>query len=476
MMSIARTVMVADDDPEILAFLSLHLRSWNFRVQTASSKGELLEALHRQPFSALLLDLQFGEHDGIEVLTQLFQQGLKQQTVFLTGCGTIERAVQAIKVGAVDFLTKPADLLRLRQLLEHIVSDTSRNNNRPKHNSKAGPVSSESSIIGQSDAIDRLRQLIADVARTDAKALILGETGTGKELVARELHQLGHRAKGPFVPVNMAALPDTLAESVMFGHRKGAFTGADTDQVGCCEAANRGTLFLDEIGEMPLPLQAKLLRFLQGNSFQRIGCVDTISVDVRVVAATNLTPEQMLEGGRLREDLYYRLNVIPIQVPALRERDGDAVLLAQHFLANRPKTVGWRELTFSDEALELLSTYRWPGNVRELEGLIERLAVTAKGPTITAKDLPPSIHGSGRHDATPAHHASFDVRAKTGETLTPMETLQKQAIIDALEKSQGNVVHASKLLGVGQATMYRKIKRYGLTLPSVSARSMQLHG
>jgi two-component system, NtrC family, response regulator HydG len=465
----ARTVIVADDDPEILALLSLHLKSWNFRVQTASSKGELLETLAKQSFSALILDLQFGDHDGIEVLTQLFQQGIKQQTIFLTGCGTIERAVQAIKVGAVDFLTKPADLLRLRQLLEHIVSNPNRERGRSKPSTTSNASTGTSSIIGKSEAICQLRQLIEDVAQTDAKALILGETGTGKELVARELHQLGRRSAGPYVPVNMAALPDTLAESVMFGHRKGAFTGAETDQIGCCEAAHKGTLFLDEIGEMPLPLQAKLLRFLQGNNFQRIGSVETISVDVRVLAATNLTPQQMLEGGKLREDLYYRLNVIPIQVPPLRERAGDASLLAQHFLASQVAERGSRELQFATETLSVLEKYRWPGNVRELEGLVERLSITTKGNVITPADLPD--HFSKGQSTCFRIQTDFETPRQANTPMTPMESLQMQAITDALERASGNVVVASKILGVGQATMYRKIKRYGLTLPSVSART-----
>jgi len=472
MVGMARTIIVADDDPDILSLLSLHLQGWGFRVSTVNCKGELLEALRQQKYSVLILDLQFGEHDGIEVLIQLAQQGIKQKTIFLTGCGTIERAVQAIKVGAIDFLTKPADLFRLRQLLEHMVSDGSREKKQSKRVLADLSESSGSSILGESPAIRQLRQLIVDVSRTDAKVFILGETGSGKELVARDLHRLGHRSNGPFVPVNMAALPETLAESVMFGHRKGAFTGADADQVGCCEAADKGTLFLDEIGEMPLPLQAKLLRFLQGYSFQRIGSVDSISVDVRIVAATNLTPQQML-GGKLREDLYYRLNVIPIQVPPLREREGDASLLAKHFLKCRPERVGWRELEFADQTLEVFDSYRWPGNVRELEGLVERLVVTARGDTIMPFDLPPNMTKSdnGLSQMFTGHVKEFDRTQNVGSSMTQMELLQKNAVAEALERASGNVVLASKILGVGQATMYRKIKRFGLTLPSVVARS-----
>jgi two-component system, NtrC family, response regulator HydG len=222
---------------------------------------------------------------------------------------------------------------------------------------------------------------------------------------------------------------------------------------------------------MPLPLQAKLLRFLQGNSFQRIGSVETISVDVRIIAATNLTPEQMLEGGKVREDLYYRLNVIPIQVPPLRDRIGDASLLAKHFLSLRATGPGMRELEFAPETLEFFDRYRWPGNVRELEGLIERLVVTTKGAVVTPADLPGHM---GKSSVTLRSGEDFDSPRSTSSSMTPMEVLQKQAIADALERASGNVVVASKMLGVGQATMYRKIKRYGLTLPSVSARATNL--
>lgn len=470
-MSLPRTVIVADDDPDLLALLSLHLKSWSFRVRAISSKGELLEALHQKTFAVLILDLQFGDHDGIEVLTQIYQQNIKQQTVFLTGCGTIDRAVQAIKVGAFDFLTKPVDLLRLRQLLEHIVDHgvqgrTAAVVDSPTHSQK-------SSILGDSPAIKRLRQLIEDVAKSDAKSLILGETGTGKELVARELHRLGHRCRGPFVPVSTAALPDTLAESVLFGHRKGAFTGADSDQIGCCEAADKGTLFLDEIGEMPLMLQAKLLRFLQGNSFQRIGSAETISVDVRIVAATNLTPKQMLDGGKLREDLYYRLNVIPIEVPPLRERDGDAALIASHLLESRRGCLGWRELRFSENVLEVFERYAWPGNVRQVEGIVERLAVTCRKEVIEVEHLPSEMHVScdetGRSASAMKPFLS-ERSSLSPEKLMPMERLQKTAIQEALHKVEGNVVLAANLLGVGQATVYRKMKRFGITLPSERTR------
>ncbi len=471
-MTIARTVVVADDDADVLALLSFHLRQWGFRVQTAANKGELLEAFRCQAHSALILDLQFGDHDGIEILTQLSQQGVQTQTVFLTGCGTIDHAVQAIKLGAIDFLTKPPDLLRLRQLLEHIVGAGTRDKKRTKPEGERDLIGDESAIIGDSDAVRRLRSLIADVAKTDAKALILGETGTGKELVARELHRCGRRAAGPFLPVNMAALPETLAEGVLFGHRKGAFTGADADQVGCCEAAHNGTLFLDEIGEMPLLLQAKLLRFLQGNSFQRLGSVETISVDVRVLAATNLTSQQLLEGGRLREDLYYRLNVVPIEVPPLRERTGDASLLAQRFLDNRRESIGGRVMSFAAETLAAIDDYHWPGNIRQLEGLIERLTITCRSEIIGVTDLPPEMNRSG---ISQPNNSVSPVDAKPlpkPETspLMPMERLQKQAIQEALDQVGGNVVMAANLLGVGQATVYRKMKRFGIVLPSVQAR------
>ena len=312
-------------------------------------------------------------------------------------------------------------------------------------------------IIGSSSAIAKLREAISRVGSTDASVLILGETGTGKELVASSVHALSARLKNVFLPVNMAALPPTLAESVLFGHVKGAFTGAVVDQKGWCELADRGTLFLDEITEMEMQLQAKLLRFLQEGTFQRVGSGSTQWVDVRVIAATNADPALAINAGKLRIDLYYRLNVVPIHVPSLRERTEDIPELVDWFLAQMRRKYPDSCTRISHEAVSMLQYYRWPGNVRELENLIERLTVFSPGSVIQVNDLPAEIVSNSVTGET------LPVPSSQG-ALRPIDRMEFVAINDALRKTNGNVLLTARLLGIGQATVYRKIKRYGIAL------------
>jgi DNA-binding NtrC family response regulator len=315
-------------------------------------------------------------------------------------------------------------------------------------------------MIGDSAAMEHVRHLIGAVAETDAKVLILGETGTGKELVARAIHEQSRRIAHPFVPVNMAALPRDLAESLLFGHEKGAFSGADAARKGCCETADKGTLFLDEIGEMDLYLQAKLLRFLQDGTVHRVGSSRPCPVDARVVAATNRSSEELVSDGRLREDLYYRLNVFPIVVPPLRQRREDIPLLAERFLRRVAERTGRGVAEFNSGAMEILQAYDWPGNVRELENLVERLVILARTPCIDADSLPSHLRRPGATspgiDVPKAPHVD-DV-----PELRRMDRVERTAILDALSHSKGNVVAAARHLGIGQATLYRKIKRYNI--------------
>tara|TARA_R110002049_G_scaffold72490_2_gene187084 strand:- start:87166 stop:88623 length:1458 start_codon:yes stop_codon:yes gene_type:complete len=472
----SKSILLADDDVDALNFMALHLRSWKFDVHTASNKMELMENIQKHSFGLMVLDLEFGEWDGIEILAQLAQQQICIPTVFLTGCGTLEKAVQAIKLGAVDFLTKPPDLYHFRRLVDDLLSSSV----SPAKQKKPvvtldDDATDEYRIIGQSPQVAEMKQTIADVARTNAKTLILGETGTGKELVARQIHKLSPRADNAFVPVNMAALPETLTESVLFGHTKGSFTGAEIDSMGCCEAADKGTLFLDEIGEMPLVLQAKLLRFLQAGTVHRVGSVEVINTDVRVVAATNRTRSELLDEGRIREDLYYRLNVVPINVPPLRQRAGDVPILAQHFLAKQQSRVSDREFRLSDAVINLFCEYDWPGNIRQLECIIERLCVTNRSGSIEFDDLPEEIlegRSNQVHASAALNIASQDASPEPPAcSLRPMDQVQKKAILEALAASGGNVVLAANHLGVGQATVYRKMKRFGIDLPSRRSRA-----
>lgn len=315
----------------------------------------------------------------------------------------------------------------------------------------------ETIILGVSDEIRRVHDLISDVAVTDAKVLILGESGTGKELVARAIHQQSRRSQSVFAPVNMAALPHSLAEGMLFGHERGSFTGAESQQRGWCEMADEGTLFLDEIGEMDLALQAKLLRFLQDGTFQRIGSNKLQRVDVRIIAATNRDPQRLVCDGRLREDLYYRLNVLPIIVPPLRERREDIAVLAKVFLKRAAHTHDKLLHDFTPGAISVLSHYDWPGNVRQLQNVVERLTILCSGDSIGVQDLPSELL-----DNTPlfipavAERSGVPLAAPSSE----MRDIEKDAIINALTQSNGNVVKAARALGLGQATVYRKMKRY----------------
>jgi DNA-binding NtrC family response regulator len=318
-------------------------------------------------------------------------------------------------------------------------------------------------LWGEGETMRRLRAFIATVAPTDATVLILGESGTGKELAARAIHVQSRRRYGPFVPVNTAALPRDLIQSTLFGHEKGAFTGADQARRGCCEAADRGTLFLDEIGEMDIALQAKLLRFLQERTFQRVGSSQTVSVDVRILSATNRDPAEQVRRGELREDLYFRLNVVPLVLPPLRERREDIPYLAARFLQRAAVRQGRDVTGFTAEAMLALVRYAWPGNVRQLENLIERLVIFSRAGEIDLADLPPEVRAAPREPAAvPPQPAGGDPGKKAG--LQTIEEMEKKALVEALVQSHGSAKEAARLLGLGQATVYRKIKRYGINL------------
>lgn len=301
----------------------------------------------------------------------------------------------------------------------------------------------------------QVRETLKAVAATTPTVLIHGESGTGKEIAASLLHQESRR-HGPFVPVNMAAIPRELVESILFGHEKGAFTGADRAQAGCCEMADHGTLFLDEIGEMDLSLQAKLLRFLQDFTVQRVGSTKSKTVDVRVVAATNQPLADKVKGGLFREDLYYRLHIVPIRMPALRERPGDIPLLANRFLQRFAHRYRKEKLGFSQEVLQALATYSWPGNVRQLENLVERMVILSHGPVLEISHLPSEMMVKTSEEKSPGP-------AEAG-SLTHLEALEKQAIVESLVRSRGNIKEAARYLGVGSATVYRKIKRYAILM------------
>ncbi len=463
-------VLVADDDPVVLRLMEHHLLTWDCRVQCVSDKTQLLAELAKEPAQLLLLDLRFGAYDGVELLSQLHATYPDMAVVMLTAHGSIDSAVAAMKSGAFDYLTKPPDLNRLRVILSHLEKEQ-RLSDQVKRLEKLVEPDATSRLWGDSDAIRQVRELIATVGPTDATALLLGESGTGKELVARALHEQSPRRDGPFIPVNMAALPRELVESTLFGHERGAFTGADQPQVGCCEAADKGTLFLDEIGEMHLALQSKLLRFLQERTLQRVGSTKPRPVDVRVIAATNRDLLESVHSGRFREDLYYRLNVVPISTPPLRQHREDVALLAGRFLQRFALKYHKSVRGFTDTALEVLTRYDWPGNVRQLENLVERLVILATTETLGRESLPLEVQSTNRVLAFPALAATEPV-SEPDSGLRTIEQMEKQAILDALGSTRGNVREAARLLGCGQATVYRKIKRYGIVLEDQGRTAM----
>jgi two-component system response regulator HydG len=449
------SILVADDDPQFLRIIEHHIRGWGWRVECVLDKPALLRRLASGLPGLLLMDVRFGEHDGLEVLRQIRKMHADLKVVLLTAFGSIDNAVAAVRLGAVDYLTKPIDLARLRSVVEHVYDEPRTASAAPGRSTPA-TAGGARPILGESRAIRELRELTQRAAASDCTVLVLGESGTGKELVARALHEIGPRRAGPFVPLNVAALPRELVESTLFGHAKGAFTGAERMQSGCCEAADGGTLFLDEIGEMEVGLQAKLLRFLQERTFQRVGQSDLVRVDVRIVTATNRDPIEQVRRGLLREDLYYRLNVVPIVAPPLRDRREDVPILARCYIERFAARSGRPGASLSDSALAALTEQAGPGNVRELENFVERLAVLHPGPVVDEAAVRAEL---GKSLAAPVRPTDPEPGA-----LRPIDQVEYQAIADALATARGNVKEAAQQLGLGQATVYRKIKKYGISV------------
>ena len=451
-------VLIADDDREVLRLMSQRLNQSKYRVAEAVNAREIYEHIFREEPILLLLDLQLGECDGLELMMQLLRQKPMLNIVIFTGHATIESAVSAMKAGAFDYLTKPVDPARLLQILHHALERQVLTKKVAKLEAVVASREPPPRLLGTSPAMQKLRHVIGRLAGIDATVLILGESGTGKELVARELHEQSLRRSEAFVAINMAALPQALVESTLFGHEKGSFTGADRLRIGSCEAADKGTLFLDEIGEMHLDAQAKLLRFLQQREVVRVGSEVAHRVDVRVVAATNRDLEEEVRAGRFREDLYYRLNVVPIQVPPIRERTLDVPQLVTYFL-DRANQRYQRTITgLTESAMNAMEKYDWPGNVREIENIVERLAILCHGTEIDLEELPAKITAT----VPPAKKTTS--RPDADPELRTIDELEKNAILASLRQARGNVREASLQLGLGQATVYRKIKRFNIDL------------
>jgi DNA-binding NtrC family response regulator len=442
-------VLIVEDEPSTRVGLTELVRTWGF---TADSAGDGEEALRRitvfRP-SIIISDLVMPHMGGLDLLRALQDDGGDYTVVILTAQGTVETAVEAIKAGAYDYLTKPIEPQRLKILLDKIVErqDTLREVKLLRRQLREHGTFGR--MIGTSPNMRKVYQTVEQAAPTSASVLIWGESGTGKELVAQTIHQLSPRAQMPFVPINCAAIPETLLESEIFGHEKGSFTGAVDRREGCFELADRGTLFLDEVAEMTPATQVKLLRVLQERKFRRVGGRNEQTVDVRVIAATNVNPVDAVKSGKLREDLYYRLNVFAIELPALRQRKEDLPLLIQSFLADFNTRNNKNVSALDPAAMRILEQYNWPGNVRELRNVIERAVILSSGEFIDPKQLPPLVTDSP------------DV-AKPTLSLTPgttVEEAERRLILMTLEHTRDNKTRAAEILGISLKTLHNKLNR-----------------
>ncbi|PYP51369.1 MAG: Fis family transcriptional regulator [Gemmatimonadetes bacterium] len=456
-----RRVLVVDDEKGIREALTQLLEYEDIEVQACASGSEALSLYPELRPHLVFLDVKMQGMDGLETLRKLRELDPRAQVVMISGHGTIQTAVEATQLGAYDFLEKPLDtdriLLTLRNALEHV--DLASENVRLK-----AEVHAQYEIVGTSRAVKGVIERIEKVAPTAARVLITGENGTGKELVARAIHTLSPRAPQPFVEVNCAAIPTELIESELFGHMKGSFTGAFADRAGKFELADGGTLFLDEVGDMSLSAQAKVLRALEEGVISRVGSGKTLSVDVRVVAATNKDLRAEIAAGRFREDLLYRLNVVPIEVPPLRARRADVPQLVDHFAARLTDRGGLQAKRFDPEALKRLAAHDWPGNIRELRNAVERLLILSTGPTVTISDVE-RIAGVGTGDGGggtgPADVAGAPwMRAATFEEFK--QVAERTYILAKLQENDWNVSETARTLDMPRSNLYKKIERYGL--------------
>ncbi len=458
-------ILIVDDNDTMREGMAVTLKKAGHEVLAFKSGIEAVAAFKDKGADLVVTDLKMDAMDGVEVVRQLKSHDAQAVAIVVTAFGTIETAVEAMKSGAHDFITKPFSPEVLRAKVDSAL-ELSRARARVRHLEATAEVLSKDAarrvgqvVVGQSEPIEKLLSQVRKAAPTDATVLVQGESGTGKELVARMLHDLSPRAKGPFIVTHCAALAETLLESELFGHERGSFTGAVKRKLGRFELADGGTLFLDEVGEISPQVQTKLLRVLQEREIQRVGAEDTLKVDVRVVCATHRQLKAEVEAGRFREDLYYRLHVVPLRVPPLRERPEDIGHLARHFIAKHAARVNPAIKGLEADAVAALCRYAWPGNVRELENVVEQSLVFAEGTTLSEADLPAFLHG-------PA------ARASTTEGLLPiphgdrplpdiLEDLERQLIHRAYEKAKHVKTETARLLGIKTSALYYKLEKYG---------------
>lgn len=450
-----RSLLIAEDDESVLDLLGNVFSRPDILLHTAGTGDEAVAVLDQTDIDVVLTDLVMPGRDGLEVLKHARQTRPDCEVILMTGYGTVENAVQAMKLGAFHYVTKPFKTVEVIHLVERAFELAGmRKENIHLRKQAIGRYGFEN-IIGVSESIREVFSLVSKVASSDSTVLILGESGTGKELIARAIHFNSPRANRTLVPVNCSAIPAELLESELFGHVKGAFTGAHTAKQGRFEIAHRGTIFLDEIAEMSPPLQAKILRVLQEQSFIPVGGTKTINVDVRILAATNKDLEREIEQGRFRQDLYFRLNVIPVRLPPLRERIEDIPVLVDHFLRKYTAASGRTVHGFRPETMEILRSYRWPGNVRELENLVERLVVISRTGWFEPEDLPEGMRGNGG----PGDPGEHDLKDGRIDFRRAREAFEDRLIRKALTIARGNRNRAAEILGLKRTTFLEMLKR-----------------
>lgn len=449
------TVLVVDDDDAHRGMLRMMLKSWGYTVEEAADGDEAVEKVHAKAFDAVLTDVRMGKVNGIEAMKQILSYNPSLPVILMTAYSSVETAVDALRIGAYDYLIKPLDFDALKETLKKAIEHSRLGVENRELRRQFSEENASTEILGRSPAITSMLSMIRTVAPTEATVLITGESGTGKELVARALHAQSLRKDEPLVTVNCAALAETLLESELFGHEKGAFTGADKRREGRFKQADRGTLFLDEIGEMPIGVQAKLLRALQQGEIQRVGSDKSEHVDVRVIAATNRDLRKEVEERRFREDLYFRLNVISLEVPPLRQRKEDIPLLAAHFLSHYAERNHKNVKGFSAQCMDMLLHYDWPGNVRELQNAVERAVILCTGEYVTGPELPVNIAKL----AAEALPKSTDISSSLAGL--PLEEVERRAIEETLRETGDNKSAAARKLGITRATLHKKLRKYG---------------
>ncbi|HTP87886.1 MAG TPA: sigma-54 dependent transcriptional regulator [Bryobacteraceae bacterium] len=462
-------ILVADDEESQRIGLASMIQSWGYAVESAADGQEALDKLNAMPVHVLVTDLMMPRMDGFELLKRLNSQGGAPPAVVLTAFGNIETAIQTIHdLGAFWFLEKPIQPSALKILLERAASQSRMAEETERLQRELQYKGVLVDMVGVSAPMQQVFSLIRQVAPSKAAALVTGESGTGKELVARAIHHLSPRRNGPFVAINCAAMPETLMESELFGHEKGAFTGAVERRAGCFELAQHGTLLLDELAEMPVGTQAKLLRVLEDSHVRRLGGKNEIAVDVRIVASTNKNVEEALRKGDLREDLYYRLNVFQLNLPPLRERDGDLPLLSEALIGTLNRKHGCRVVDAAGEVLDMFRRHNWPGNVRELRNVLERAVIVAGEGTITPHHLPRDFGAPAGPRPAPQAQDIDSVRLPVGTTVSEAE---KALVLLTLRHTRNNKTRAAEILGISLKTLFNKLKEYGSTAEAEAAAS-----